>query len=71
MKEFSLSLPSLSLSLTVDSEVSEVSALPPGLSVVEEFVSPEEEVELLQAVDWTSQTEELTGQTHTFPKTTF
>ncbi|XP_036414242.1 alkylated DNA repair protein alkB homolog 8 [Colossoma macropomum] len=46
----------------VDSEVSGVSPLPPGLSVLEEFVSVEEEAELLQAVDWTSHTEELTAQ---------
>nr|XP_055067779.1 alkylated DNA repair protein alkB homolog 8 [Misgurnus anguillicaudatus] len=30
------------------------SVLPPGLSVLEEFVSPEEELQLLKAVDWTS-----------------
>ncbi|KAL6462412.1 hypothetical protein MHYP_G00288340 [Metynnis hypsauchen] len=46
----------------VDSEVSGVSPLPSGLSVLEEFVSVEEEAELLQAVDWTSHTEELTVQ---------
>ncbi|KAL7840414.1 hypothetical protein AOLI_G00257370 [Acnodon oligacanthus] len=44
----------------VDSEVSGVSPLPSGLSVLEEFVSVEEEAKLLQAVDWTSHTEELT-----------
>ncbi|KAG9283872.1 hypothetical protein AMEX_G2701 [Astyanax mexicanus] len=47
----------------VGGEVIEVAPpLPPGLSVVEEFVSPEEEAELLEAVDWTSHPEELTVQ---------
>ncbi|KAI4889438.1 hypothetical protein NFI96_021260 [Prochilodus magdalenae] len=46
----------------VDSEVGGVPTLPPGLSVVEEFVSLEEEAELLQAVDWTSHTDEVTVQ---------
>ncbi|XP_072515951.1 LOW QUALITY PROTEIN: tRNA (carboxymethyluridine(34)-5-O)-methyltransferase ALKBH8 [Salminus brasiliensis] len=46
----------------VGSEGSVLPPLPPGLSVVEEFVSVEEEAELLQAVDWTSHPEELTVQ---------
>ncbi|XP_066537011.1 alkylated DNA repair protein alkB homolog 8 isoform X2 [Hoplias malabaricus] len=46
----------------VESEECVVSALPPGLCVVEEFVSPEEEAELLKAVDWCSLPEELTVQ---------
>ncbi|XP_062842129.1 alkylated DNA repair protein alkB homolog 8 [Trichomycterus rosablanca] len=38
----------------VDGGVSVCSSLPPGLSVLEDFVSPELEARLLQAVDWTS-----------------
>lgn len=46
----------------MDSDRSVSCALPPGLSVVEDFVSPEEELQLLQAVDWTPHTDDVTGK---------
>uniref|UniRef100_A0A4W4FIU1 tRNA (carboxymethyluridine(34)-5-O)-methyltransferase n=1 Tax=Electrophorus electricus TaxID=8005 RepID=A0A4W4FIU1_ELEEL len=46
----------------VGGEVSGSCALPPGLSVWEEFVSPEEEAQLLQAVDWLSLNDDVTVQ---------
>ncbi|XP_016147888.1 alkylated DNA repair protein alkB homolog 8 isoform X4 [Sinocyclocheilus grahami] len=46
----------------VDSDRSVSCALPPGLSVLEGFVSPEEELQLLQAVDWTPHTADVTVQ---------
>ncbi|XP_067252441.1 alkylated DNA repair protein alkB homolog 8 isoform X2 [Chanodichthys erythropterus] len=45
----------------VDGDRSVSCALPPGLSVLEDFVSPEEELQLLQAVDWTPHTDDVTG----------
>ncbi len=46
----------------MDSDRSVSCALPPGLSVLEDFVSPEEELQLLQAVDWTPHTDDVTGK---------
>ncbi|KAK7158131.1 hypothetical protein R3I93_009358 [Phoxinus phoxinus] len=46
----------------VDSDRSVPCALPPGLLVLEDFVSPEEEVQLLHAVDWTPHTDDVTVQ---------
>ncbi|RXN32301.1 alkylated DNA repair alkB -like protein [Labeo rohita] len=46
----------------VDSDRSASCALPPGLSVLEDFVSPEEELQLLQTVDWTPDTDDVTVQ---------
>lgn len=46
----------------MDSDRSVSSALPPGLSVLEDFVSPEEELQLLQAVDWMPHTDDVTGK---------
>ncbi|XP_016339157.1 alkylated DNA repair protein alkB homolog 8 [Sinocyclocheilus anshuiensis] len=45
----------------VDSDGSVSCALPPGLSVLEDFVCPEE-LQLLQAADWTAHTDEVTVQ---------
>uniref|UniRef100_A0A673XNB0 AlkB homolog 8, tRNA methyltransferase n=1 Tax=Salmo trutta TaxID=8032 RepID=A0A673XNB0_SALTR len=47
---------------TVDSEMWGCVDLPPGLVLVEEFVSPEEEALLLDAIDWTSHDENVTVQ---------
>nr|XP_029510239.1 alkylated DNA repair protein alkB homolog 8 isoform X2 [Oncorhynchus nerka] len=47
---------------TVDSELWGCVDLPPGLVLVEEFVSPEEEALLLDAIDWTSHDEDVTVQ---------
>ncbi|KAJ7995289.1 hypothetical protein DPEC_G00242990 [Dallia pectoralis] len=47
---------------SVDTESGGCAALPPGLVLVEEFVSPEEEVLLLDAIDWKSHDEEVTVQ---------
>jgi len=46
----------------VDGDRSVSSALPPGLLVLEDFVSPEEELQLLHAVDWTPCTDDVTGE---------
>ncbi|XP_076869371.1 tRNA (carboxymethyluridine(34)-5-O)-methyltransferase ALKBH8 isoform X2 [Brachyhypopomus gauderio] len=46
----------------VGGQASGLCALPPGLSVWEEFVSPEEELQLLQAVDWASHTDDVRVQ---------
>ncbi|XP_050986435.1 alkylated DNA repair protein alkB homolog 8 isoform X2 [Labeo rohita] len=46
----------------VDSDRSASCALPPGLSVLEDFVSPEEELQLLQTVDWMPDTDDVTVQ---------
>lgn len=48
--------------LSVDGDRSVSCALPPGLSVLEDFVSLEEELQLLQAVDWTPLTDDVTGE---------
>lgn len=45
----------------MDSERTVSCALPPGLSVLEDFVSVEEELQLLKAVDWTLDTDDITG----------
>lgn len=45
----------------MDSDGSVSCALPPGLSVLEDFVSVEEELQLLKAVDWASDTDDITG----------
>lgn len=37
-------------------------SLPEGLVLVEDFVSPEEETQLLAAIDWTSTDEDITGE---------
>lgn len=37
-------------------------SLPEGLVLVEDFVSPEEEAQLLAAVDWSSTEGDLTGE---------
>uniref|UniRef100_A0A6Q2Y746 Fe2OG dioxygenase domain-containing protein n=1 Tax=Esox lucius TaxID=8010 RepID=A0A6Q2Y746_ESOLU len=47
---------------TVDSESGVCAVLPPGLVLVEEFVSLEEEALLLDAIDWKSHDEEVTVQ---------
>ncbi|KAA0702803.1 Alkylated DNA repair protein alkB -like protein 8 [Triplophysa tibetana] len=44
----------------VDSERTVSCALPPGLSVLEDFVSIEEELQLLKAVDWRLDTDDIT-----------
>ncbi|XP_056122184.1 alkylated DNA repair protein alkB homolog 8 [Rhinichthys klamathensis goyatoka] len=46
----------------VDGERSVSCALPPGLLVLEDFVSPEEELQLLHAVNWTPYTDDVTVQ---------
>ncbi|XP_052003424.1 alkylated DNA repair protein alkB homolog 8-like isoform X1 [Xyrauchen texanus] len=46
----------------VDSDKTVSCALPPGLSVFDDFVSPEEETQLLQTVDWTSHTDDVMVQ---------
>lgn len=46
----------------MDSDRSASCALPPGLSVLEDFVSPEEELQLLQTVDWMPDTDDVTGK---------
>lgn len=60
--------------LAVDSELWGCVDLPPGLVLVEEFVSPEEEALLLDAIDWTSHDEDVTGEqsdlNHSFTDTT-
>ncbi|KAF7692112.1 alkylated DNA repair protein alkB homolog 8 [Silurus meridionalis] len=48
--------------LPVDRGVCECVSLPPGLSVLEDFVSAEEACQLLKAVDWTSHTDDVTAQ---------
>lgn len=48
--------------LPVDRGECESVSLPPGLCVLEDFVSPEEESRLLQAVDWTSHNDDVTAQ---------
>ncbi|KAL0973435.1 hypothetical protein UPYG_G00203600 [Umbra pygmaea] len=52
----------LSYVKTVDIGKSMCAALPPGLVLVSEFVSLEEEALLLDALDWTSRDEEVTVQ---------
>ncbi|XP_045068740.1 alkylated DNA repair protein alkB homolog 8 [Coregonus clupeaformis] len=52
----------LSYVITVDSGLGGGVDLPPGLVLVEEFVSPEEEALLLDAIDWTSHDEDVTVQ---------
>lgn len=36
--------------------------LPEGLVLVEDFVSPEEEAQLLAAIDWSSANDDITGE---------
>ena len=37
-------------------------SLPPGLLVVEDYVTPEEETVLLDAIDWSSHDDDVTGE---------
>ncbi|XP_009290865.1 tRNA (carboxymethyluridine(34)-5-O)-methyltransferase ALKBH8 isoform X1 [Danio rerio] len=46
----------------VDCDRSVSCALPPGLSVLEDFVSLEEELQILKAVDWTPHADDVTAQ---------
>ncbi|KAM9431905.1 tRNA (carboxymethyluridine(34)-5-O)-methyltransferase alkbh8 isoform 2-T2 [Clarias gariepinus] len=48
--------------LPVDRAVCECVSLPPGLCVLEDFVSPEEESRLLEAVNWTSHDDDVTAR---------
>ncbi|XP_066555394.1 alkylated DNA repair protein alkB homolog 8 [Amia ocellicauda] len=41
----------------VGSEVQTPQELPPGLTILEEFVSPDDELRLLEAIDWSSQSD--------------
>lgn len=47
---------------TVTSEEETSVVLPEGLILVEDFVTPEEEALLLAAVDWSSSTDDVTGE---------
>lgn len=47
---------------TVKHQEEALVSLPEGLVLVEDFVSPEEEAQLLAAVDWSSTEGDLTGE---------